>query len=109
MDRCRLAAGMGQVVEICVDVCVVCSDLSDRAGELVRGQDLAKPVGLFAFVLCMCCMGFVVCSQDIISQHIASEDELVYVHWISPAMRLWNGTVLGAFALGVHACSTCGV
>ena len=52
----RLAAGMGQVVEICVDVCVVCSDLSDRAGELVRGQDLAKPVGLFAFVLCMCCM-----------------------------------------------------
>ena len=53
--------------------------------------------------------GVVVSSKDFIAKENAAADELVHVLLASGALRVWNGTVFVACALGVHACSPCGI
>ena len=100
-----LAAGMGQAVEICAQS----FEMFALTLKFFARTGCRKAYGTLCICIAHVLYGFVVCSKDIISKQITSEDELVYVHWVTRALRLWNGSVFVAFAFGVHACSTCAI
>ena len=94
----KLYAFLAQKFVYCY-VCALCS-FWIVCSDLFCGQDVAKPMGLFAFVLCMCCMALWSLRKTSLRKKTLQQIELVHVHLASGALRVWNGVVFCCMCVG---------
>ena len=98
-----LACGLHWACFMSSNAVVAFHGLEMAAEGIARNPEVAKPTGLFAFLLYMCCMGFVVSSNEIASKTIIAEKHFLYQCCVTFSLYVWNGLVFVAFLFCVDA------